>query len=100
MEPEKKTILVTSRNPEVMFRFESELEKAGFDVIGCLTDPDTVLHIKRSNFSGLVIGPGVNEKSRQKIVAALEKAKPGTEVIEEYSGNEDIARAVRRAIPE
>lgn len=98
-EPEKKTIAFSSRLPEILFRVETALEKAGYNVISCLTDKDSLLHIKRSQFDAFVIGAGVSEENRKKILAGMLKEKPDAILIEESGGPEDVLRAVRLEMP-
>lgn len=99
IEPEKKTIAYSSRIPELMFRVETILEKAGYNVISCLTDKDSLLHIKRSHFDAFVIGLGVDEANRRKILAALLKEQPDAILVEEEGGAEEVLRAVNLAMP-
>jgi DNA-binding response OmpR family regulator len=90
-----RRILVVGRHPEIMHKVKALLESGGFTPIGAQTDEEAFALMRSAEPDALLLGGGVEQRSREVLAASFAEARPGRPVIEHFGGPHGLLDHVR-----
>lgn len=90
-------VLGIGRMQQVMDRVLGELRAAGYEAEGAIDDDEVVALAEQSRFDVLVIGGGVSQDDRARIIERVTAVSPGI-AIAQPSGPGEVMASVRQAL--
>lgn len=88
-------ILVVGRHPDIMQKVRALLESGGFTPLSAHTDDEAIGLMRGAEPDALLLGGGVEPRSREALAAAFAEARPGRPVIEHFGGPHGLLEHVR-----
>lgn len=90
-------VLIVGRNREDVVRATEVLRARGYAASGETKDPEAIETLRNARVDIVVLGKGIEDKSRNRLIETAESTCPGVKIVEQFGGFENILPEVEAA---